>query len=272
MGGTKKTQLRGEEELARRIVQEALGKNVRQNDDGTEPSMYDLRIGPPDAPAIAIEVVGAVAPRYTATWNTVPAKGAWTLSLAGNWTVVISPGAAVRKLQRELEQVLRQLEARGITNTRVNYYLKRDDEELFDKLSSLSVEHAYCYESPGTGKVYFSMPGDGGAVDDVGATIPDWISRFLREPAQADVLSKLARSGAPERHAFVVATMAGAPWSVASYFTSDPMQAPDQAPDLPAPVTAVWIIHGFGTKGLHWDGSGWHLVSTRGQGIEGPPP
>lgn len=272
MAGNRKGRLRGEEELARRIVQNALGRSVRQNDDGSAPSMYDLRIGPSNAPEVAIEIVGAVDPKYTATWNTLVAKGPWRLPVAGAWTVVVSPGASIKKLRQDLASLLGELESRGITNAHVDHHFKRDDEELFRKLSSLRIEQAYSYESPDTGKVSFSMPGFSGAVDHAGTKIPEWIGAFLRESAQADVLSKLGHSGAPARHAFVIATLARVPWGVASYLLGDRVQVPDEAPDLPEPVTAVWVIGGLGDKGLFWDGTLWRHVSTRGDAIEGPPP
>jgi hypothetical protein len=62
------------EEWARRIVQKALNRAVHLHDDNSQPSMYDLRIGPADAPEVAIECVGAVNRTYTETWNVGPAK------------------------------------------------------------------------------------------------------------------------------------------------------------------------------------------------------
>lgn len=44
------------EEWARRIVQKALNCTVHLHDDNSQPSMYDLRIGPADAPQVAIEM------------------------------------------------------------------------------------------------------------------------------------------------------------------------------------------------------------------------
>ena len=38
------------EEWARRIVQKALNRAVYLHDDNSQPSMYDLRIGPPMLP------------------------------------------------------------------------------------------------------------------------------------------------------------------------------------------------------------------------------
>jgi len=57
--------------------------------------------------------------------------------------------------------------------------------------------------------VYLTMPGTGGGVDDKGTNLPKWLGDFLRNPAQADVLSKLKRAGATDCHAFVIASFQG---------------------------------------------------------------
>jgi hypothetical protein len=120
----------------------------------------------------------------------------------------------------------------------------------------------------GTGKVSLTMPGNGGAVDEYGMAVPGWVGVFLRDPDRQDVLSKLERSGAPERHAFLIVTLIGAPWAVESYLTGSLEHLPAQAPDLPAPVTGVWIVLGMGQRGLRWDGNIWKFFDSRGQGIE----
>src|ERR1700687_3868211 len=94
------------EEWARRIVQNALGCVVHINDDNSIPGMYDLRIGSPNAPEVAIECVGAVDPTYTETWNVGPAKGPLTLPVAGDWIVEIAPTARVKVVKQSLAQLL----------------------------------------------------------------------------------------------------------------------------------------------------------------------
>ena len=88
------------EEWARRILQKALKQTVVINDDGSAPSMYDLRIGSADAPEMAIECVGAVDPIFTETWNIGPARGPMELRVTGDWTVVIAPEARVKAVKQ----------------------------------------------------------------------------------------------------------------------------------------------------------------------------
>ncbi len=116
------------------------------------------------------------------------------------------------------------------------------------------------------------MTGTGGAADSQGTAVPGWVGQFLRNPDREDVLRKLQRSDAAERHAFIFDVLGGAPWPVEYYlnFTEGLDQLPTEAPNLPQPVTGVWIVGEYGQKGLRWDGSAWRRFEARGEGIEGP--
>jgi hypothetical protein len=256
------------EELARRIVQNALNCVVHIHDDNSQPSMYDLRIGPADAPEVAIECVGAVNSTYTETWNVGPAKGSLTLPVVGNWIVEISPTARVKNVKQHLPQFLTELERRGMGAISHNHWLPQPDEFMLDEIDSIGIIRASRYDASYSGKVYITMPGTGGFVDDKGTQLPKWLGDFLREPAQSDVLSKLQRAGTKNCHAFVFATFQGVPWEVESYLTGSLTAVPDDPPDLPLPIVEAWVVSGFGDKGLHWDGKAWRIVATRGSGVD----
>lgn len=257
------------EEWARRIVQKELKRKVELHDDGSKPGMYDLRIGLLNEPEVAIECVGAVDRAFTETWNVGPAKGALEISVKGDWIITINREARVKVIKQHIESLLQEVEARGIEDLRVDYHLRWQDEPLFVKLTELGITHASRYRVTGSGKVHFGMPGIGGAVDEQGNSVPEWIGSFLRNPAYQDVLSKLQRSGAPERHVFVLVSLAGTPWSVESYLTGSLHFTPSQPPDLPEQVTGVWVASELGQKGLRWDGTAWQLFRTRGEDIDG---
>jgi hypothetical protein len=256
------------EEWARRIVQKELGQTVFINDDGSTPGMYDLRIGPPDIPDVAIECVGAVNSTFTETWNVGPARGPLSLGVQGDWNVEIAATARVKAVRQNLQRLLQELESRGIHNLHVDHWFHRGDATLFNEFESLGITHASCYRIDGSGKVHLSMPGTGGAVDETGSEVPRWLGEFLRDPAREDVLSKLQRSGAKARHAFVIASFGGPPWPVESYLTGELNHIPSQSPDLPPPVTGAWVVSGFSQKGLYWNGITWRVVMARGKGID----
>jgi hypothetical protein len=77
-------------------------------------------------------------------------------------------------------------------------------------------------------------------------------------------------SGATERHVFVLVAFGGAPFSVEYYLAGELEPVPVQAPQLPSPVTAVWIMSFIGQYGLFWDGVAWQRVSTEIGQIEDP--
>lgn len=256
------------EEWAQRIVEKELKQTVVINDNGSAPGMYDLRIGLAGAPKVAIECVGAVDPIFTETWNVGPAKGPLKLSITGDWMIEISPKARIKAIVQQVEQLLRNLEERGIHKVNADHWLKWDDAALFNEFESLKIKHASCYRLVGTGKVHLGMAGIGGAVDDRGDALPEWVGEFLRDSGQQDVLFKLQRSGATDCHAFLIVTFAGAPWPVESHLTGGFDHLPIQAPDLPPPVTGVWVVSGMGQRGLRWDGGQWQLFNARGEGID----
>lgn len=256
------------EEWAQRIVEKELGRNVAINDDGSAPGMYDLRVGPKDAPELAIECVGAVDEAFAETWNIGPERGPLRLSLTGDWNVSITATARIKAIKQRIEPLLRVLEGHGIDNLYVDYRLKRIDRALFDEFDSLSITHVSCYRRQGTGEVHLIMPGNGGAVDRQGSAVPAWVGEFLRDSARQDVLLKLQRSGAKERHVFVIVELASTPWPVESYLIGELDHLPDQSPDLPQPVTGVWIVSTMGQRGLRWDGDAWKIFDACREGTE----
>ncbi len=250
-------------EGVRLILAKELKQDVTINDDGSASSMYDLRVGPADAPKMAIECVGAVDPIFAETWNAGPEKGPLQLSIAGDWKIVIAKEAKVNKIEQHIEELLRELEDQGICNVRVNHLTKRHDAELLDKLESLGITSAYCLRLPGAGKVHLLIRGIGGAVDAQGGAVPEWVGEFLLSPQREDVLAKLNKSGAAERHVFVLVSFGGARWSVESYLSGNLEHLPVAEPNLPPRVTGVWIAYEFGTQGIRWDGAGWRSFKTR---------
>ena len=246
------------ESWAQKIVQDELREPVVVHDDNSQPSMYDLRIGPVDSPAIAIECTGAVDKVRTETWNVGPGQGPLTLALRGDWTVILKPSARIRGLAQALEPVLQDCERSGeLSPVHVDWRLNRSNPKLFSALDSKGVKFISCFRVKGEGKVHLTLDGIGGPVDAEGLAIPEWLAAFLSDPERADVISKLVRSEAADRHAFVVVDYAGAPWSVQSYLDSDLAALPPAAPKLPSPLTGVWLVSTANTVGVRWTGTHW---------------
>ena len=249
------------EECARRILQRELGRPVVLHDDGWKPGLYDLRVGDPHAPEIAIECVGAVDKTRTETWNVGPAKGPLSLDLTRDWHVVLRPHASVKAIKRKIALVLQECELAQITDfTPVDWSLKHRHPHIFSVLDALQIHSIAGFRGAGTGHVYLGMTGAGGPVDPYGSSVPGWIAEFLNAPDRTDVLRKLERSGAVRCHVFVGVSFAGVPWLVESYLGTRTEHVPAVSPDLPRFVDAVWIM--YGRRGLHWDGSRWRLFDA----------
>lgn len=168
------------EELPRRIFERALGRAVVIHDDNSQPNMVDLRVGPADAPEIAIECTGAVDPVFTETWNIGPARGPLQLNVGGNWSVYITHSANIKSIKKHLGRILEHLGTQHERSVRADQPLKYSDPDLFRELDLLGIESISCYEWPGHGKAHLSMNGTGGFGGYTGEEIPEWLGVFLR--------------------------------------------------------------------------------------------
>jgi hypothetical protein len=76
---------------ARRVVEQHLGRTVDAHDDGSAPSMFDLRAGSADAPEIATEVTGAIDRPWVATRNASLKRSGQIAGVDGDWTSSCEP-------------------------------------------------------------------------------------------------------------------------------------------------------------------------------------
>ena len=77
------------------------------------------------------------------------------------------------------------------------------------------------------------------------------------------MLYKLRQTSAQERWVFVPVSLSGAPFSVESYLTGELENLPPTGPNLPPPVTGIWVTSTHGKRGVRWDGAGWRLFTVR---------
>jgi hypothetical protein len=252
-----------DERWAQQIIEKELDCTVAIHDDNSQPHMYDLRIGAVEAPDVAIECVGAVDSDFTETWKRGPGRGPLHLKVKGNWTIGITWKTQIRTIERHIEPILQNLEEQDVSEVRVDHFLKRDDSGLHKELESLDIRYVSCFRMPGTGRVHMIPDGVTGFVDAAGSALPQWIEEFLCDPKQEDVLAKLRRTSAQERWVYVPVTFGGAPWPVWSYLMGELECLPTTEPNLPSPVTGIWVASTFGTHGVRWDSAGWRLFRVR---------
>lgn len=254
------TQLRVEEEWARRMVERALGACVVQHDDGTRPAMHDLDIEYAGRPGGAIEVVAAVDARCTELWRLVnDGPRRIVQGLDGGWFLSLDPSTNVRRLNHALRPLLSDLESRRV--------IELDDwtrDPAVEEARRFGIVHATQGGTEFRGSVYFTiqLPTEraGGAVASTDDALSGWLGEWLRGDPRQDVRRKLRASGAAERHVFIVVPpFADGDFGVRDILLRDDAPLPATAPDLPQEVTHVWVASTWTSgDGFRWDpNSGW---------------
>ncbi len=256
------------EAWAKAVVERALGVSVVIHDDGSAASMYDLRVGPADAPEMAIEVSGAVDSLQTQTWNTGPAKGAVQLPIQGDWVVTVEPGFPGHKAAGVLTPILQSVEALGSPNVDLRGQEGSGAHPVAVLMASAKIISLDCIKTAGTGAVYMTMDGFA-ATGAVGATsLPAWVSDWLVDPVRSDVVSKLLASNAVRKDVFIAAE-SGTPDDVLVYLSGLVTNVPATAPVLPSGIDGVWVCPTQWYEGVYWDGSTWRIVWVSDR--HGPP-
>ncbi|WP_344982267.1 hypothetical protein [Streptosporangium fragile] len=255
--------LRPEERWVLACLQAALpGMNVRQHDDGSESAMHDLNLFSQDgALRGAVEISAAADGDSIELWKLVNGHGRRIYSsLAGGWFLRLQPSTRVKPLLQALPALLAGWEQRGIRE-----FSRWDGSDpTFARAFKLGIVGADQSGTDFPGSVYFTieLPPDkaGGFVTDTGDALAQWVGDWLREVGQADVLRKLAKSGAPRRHAFVLFPgFTTAPFKVADLLMRDSAPLPTASPSLPAEVTDVWAMSTWDSgDGFWWSADdGW---------------
>lgn len=253
--------MRGEEKVVAATIAATLGLRVEQHDDGSRPGMHDLNIMTADGGPAAVEVTGAADPDSIQLWKLVNGRDErWTdPSLQGGWMLHLEPTARAKRLLKELPAFLEELEGKGVTEIPSQRRRQEVPESIEGRARVLGIVSGNQSGTDFPGSIYLTIERSpertGGVVDSTGSAVPDWVRDFLLDPHQSDVLGKLARSGATERHAFIlVPGFSIAPFSVVDMLWRDGDDVvPTRSPHLPDQVTHVWLMS-FWTigSGLRW--------------------
>ena len=248
--------LRGEELWAAKMIEMEVKASVQQHDDGSHPGMYDLDIMLPGGATAAVEVTAAADQDAVEQWNLMNGGGRWTVEgLRGGWMVGVRIGSSWKRLKIDLPGLLGELEALGIPRLDIE---NRTATGLEPLAVELGIENAHQSGTGFPGSIYmtFDMPSEriGGMVPAKGDGLAAWLSDFLREARQADVLRKLASSDRDERHAFILLPgFNTAPFVVNDLLVRTKPPLPTLRPELPAEVTHVWAVSTWTAGvGIRW--------------------
>jgi hypothetical protein len=260
--------LRPEEELALRCIEAALdGVEVVHHDDQSQAGMYDLEIRRRAAPAAAVEVTQVLDAEPAVAWKMLNSSGRWIEpSLVGGWAVRLRHDVRVVPLKGELPKFLRALEDAGIQTVRGGPSARTQQEQRAEQLGIIRASQS---DTNFPGSIY-PMPEQTfdkttGYAAETGDALAEWVGGWLLEPVRSDNLTKLGRSGAEERHMFILlASMADVDFRVTELFMRSDAPLPAVPPDLPSEVTHVWAASVWGYPGMRWSPeAGWESFATR---------
>ena len=232
----------------RECLREALPScAVDQHDDNSEAAMHDLTITHPDGTIGAVEVTAAADRQQLELWKLVGGRGKrWIESgIAGGWIVRILPSTRAKNLLRQLPGLLRDLERAGLRDIRGD---KTSADQPSALAGQLSIIQAFQVTTDYPGSIYLMPPERlaqmGGYSPVTGNPLARWLSEWIPDPSRAGNLRKLARSGAPGRHLFVlVPGFNPAPFAVNDLLTAPRAPLPTIPPTLPA-QSDRWSLDG----------------------------
>lgn len=240
--------MREDEAWAQKCLQVALpGVEVRHVDNGKANAIHDFDLVHGGQRCGAVEVTAAADPVSLRLWKAMNGRGDCLVheNLDGGWLVALLPNAWGRRVKSDLPALLAELERREV---RCVDDMSVPSRDLLERAQRLGVVSAY--QSPKTdhpGSVYYTieLPSerDGGIVAATGDAFARWVGSWLRMPSQADNLVKLRRSGASERHLFLVLPgFTTAPFDAYCPLMINGGSLPTVAPSLPEEITHLWAM------------------------------
>jgi hypothetical protein len=225
--------------------------------------MYDLKIIYPDGLIGAVEVTAAADAEQIELWKLVSGRGKrWIESnLVGGWLVRVLPSTRARELHKQLPGLLRELENEDVSVIRG----RRSSADPFTaRAGELWIVEARQGQTAHPGSIYVMIDQPleqmGGFLPTTGDPLAAWLGEWLAAPSRQDNVRKLAYSGAPERHAFVlVPGFTQAPFAVTHLLIEPGAPLPTISPALPSGITHVWAMSMWDSgDGFRWSpDSGW---------------
>lgn len=227
-----------------------------QHDDNTRPGMYDLDLVQHGERFGACEVTGAADGQSIELWNLLNGRGqVWTdARLCGLWIAWVLPDCRVKPLRANLPDLLIELERQSkdrAGSNRWDWPYRMAAPELKVTLVERAGDR-----TPGAIFPLIDEPDDksGGVVPANADVLVDWIERWICASERADNVRKLSRSGAAERHLFVILPgFSSAPWDVSACLMWPEVALPTRPPLLPTAITHLWAMSGWDRgEVLHW--------------------
>jgi hypothetical protein len=238
------------EGIAGRVLARLTGERVIIQDDGSQPAMPDIRVEYAKKPAAYVEVVVDIDPNYAAM-DVEITKGARLLPSDRIWWVRLSGRANLRRLRHTLPTLL---ESSLPGQARM---------EQLTKIGVVKVDGPTAPRPGETGGIHLVRTGVTGSAVPAWSSFMDWIEKFLASDKTSDVRHKLIATGAPERHAFVGASLTTNGDAFFALAENGRPGLPPRDPNLPPEVTHLWVctVPSIGRCLAWFPGTGWIDVS-----------
>jgi hypothetical protein len=244
------------EHLAAQVIAYTTGQQVVIQDDGSQDAMPDLRIEYPDrAPGFA-EVVADMDPAYGLMWDkTIRAAALPLPGLNRVWHLTVTPACATHELRAVLPQALAALTAKGLTfdhHHDEDHLHRLDDHEVVRLVTAgvVGIDSRPVRAGEQAG-VSLGPQGVSGPFTVEWDPVQDWLDGVLVSSNLADVRSKLAATGAAERHA-VIGVTSSSPGEAVFALSRWHSSLPGRPPQLPAEITHLWLLGSFADRHLAW--------------------
>ncbi len=263
--------LKPEEIWALECLSEALpaGTVVKQHDDGTENSMYDLDVIYPDGRTAAVEVTTNIHRAALEFMKAVGKDGPWIEpGLDGCWVVRVQPTYSVKQLRETLPDLLRMYQAMGLEGIDATRWWEPQAGDHVARALGITTAKHMPTDGRNLGRILaepgYDMDKMGGVVPDVGDGLPAWFGEWLVSADNNDNRAKLEASGKDEHHLFLIAAGFGnLPFGVQDMLMRNETPLPTIPLELPPEITHGWLLGTWGEgQGYAWSAdAGWSLFN-----------
>jgi hypothetical protein len=179
-------------------------------------------------------------------------------ALSGLWLITMKQGRQPRRTFHGLVAVLRSLEAELISDRPEpgHRWAHMPHDPSLDELGVLTARHT---PGSGLGKVRIAADTFDESRLSPGEALAAWVGAYLR--TRHDLVLVQAKDDQIDHDVFVWVTFGGAPWVIESFLADLALEASRlpflPAPDLPEPISRVWVAAEYSDTGCRWDGQSW---------------
>ncbi|MGH1492155.1 MAG: hypothetical protein ACRBK7_22670 [Acidimicrobiales bacterium] len=249
---------RPEEDVAQRVLVDAIGLRVDSIDDGSKDRMPDI-LGRRDGKTVAVEVTQVGSEERFKTESFVKrTERIEAPELADAWMAQVGDGVASSDYRRRMIEVAlisEEYDFEPFPTWPGQEVLERHSEDISWYFSQADL----CLRrwDGEKGQIFLLNSGYGGAVATNADALGSWFDAEVKAGTFTRKVSKLNEAAADEQHLFLVVQPHGLPFEVLTALT-DTDEVPREAPLLPEGVTDIWfapVVAFVDRPIIHWSGS-----------------